>query len=170
MRDIRSTKKLRAVVKQSLSLVFPGTVLATSVVSGQSKARLAQFKLDLAHALAHRDYMWRHGGSVRFGWVDSSPQRPYDWMLFKYKFILKKNIRRAAAAMLALTTSQGGGRPSDDDFEPSLDVDKTRAEANAVLCDTYQEHVNVPIVAVICLEHVHKRVHLCICTHTHLNS
>lgn len=144
LRDLKSTKKFRDVVKRSISVVFPETELGEGVTAGQSKVRLAQFKLDIAYSLAHRDYLRRHGGSVRFGLVDSSPQRPYDWMLFKYKFILNKDLMRGAAAMLALTTSEGGALSSDDNFEPAIGIDEARADANAVLCDIYQEHLCVP--------------------------
>ena len=100
--------------------------------------------------LVQRD-LTREEPRIWFGWADSSPQVPFDWLLWRYTYVLLRHLWEvvAAACMLVLTT--GGvlaDRGIDGDVElPEFEEpmhDEKRRSANATLEAHVREHLNVP--------------------------
>ena len=103
-------------------------------------------QIDLAFMLVTRDISFDRC-SFKFGWADSSPQGPFDFLLWKYRQIFSSDLLATAAAMTTLITLAGkvlGGK-LDDYEEAQLSTMEARIVANRVLKKNVREHLCVPL-------------------------
>jgi len=142
---LKSTVGLRAVVKQSLEMCFPGAVTMPKMNS-YHRHRVSQFKIDMALALTERDSLMLER-RVRWGWGDSSPQTPYDWFLWKYRYVFQSRLLDVYSAMKTLALTTGGSlKPTDEHGNDEgqgqrIDGNPERAAANRVLVENVHEHL-----------------------------
>ena len=138
---LKSSRELRLVADTALEIVFPGSGMSSQFkVHGRSE--WAQFKVDMAYMLVTRDDNFFRR-SVKFGWADSSPQGPFDFLLWKNRYIYMTELLATADAMVTLVNTTGGalGGEVADDFEISLEASEARSSANKVLKKNVREHL-----------------------------
>ena len=149
---LKSTRELRSISNRAIDILFPDSNFACDFsVSGFSS--WVQFKVDLAYMLVCRDDDFSRC-SIRFGWGDSSPQGPFDFLLWKARCIYADKLLETADALVQLVNTPGGvlGGETGDDAEIPLEILDVRAAANKVLKDNIREHLYAPLfsLAVVC--------------------
>ena len=137
--------KLAEVVKQSLNICFPESLTVPSTGSYR-RHRLSQFKIDMALALTERDSLML-ARRIRWGWGDSSPQSPFDWFLWRYRYVYQSRLLDVYSAMKTLALTTGGSlKPTDEHGNDEgqgqrIDDKPERAAANRVLVENVHEHL-----------------------------
>ena len=141
---MKSVHDLKHLVNASLDIVFPDSTIKAKLKSVKAAWR-TQFKVDLSYMMVTRNLNFERC-SFKFGWADGSPQGPFDFLLWKYRYILASGLLRTAEAMKTLTTTLGGslGGKRDDCFEIPISTTEARRAANQVLKDNVREHLCVP--------------------------
>ena len=131
----------------TLDSLFGGSFGSTPKLRHVSDLWRNNFKLDMAFCAVIRQETFQERRS-RFGLADSSPQGPYDFLLWKYHWVLWKNLIRAADAVALLATTKGGAwceDTSEDEHEVDLVIKRSRADANRTLASTVHQHLCAPI-------------------------
>ena len=82
---LKSTRELRSISNTCLEILFPDSNFACDF-QGSGFSSWVQFKVDLAYMLVCRDDDFSRC-SIKFGWGDSSPQGPFDLLLWKARCI-----------------------------------------------------------------------------------
>ena len=142
---LKSSVGLRGVVKKSLEMCFPGSVSMPNMNSYNSH-RESQFKIDMTLALTERDSLMLER-RIRWGWGDSSPQSPYDWFLWRYRYVFQSRLLDVYNAMKTLALTTGGSlKPTDEHGNDEglgqcIDDLPVRAAANRVLFENVHEHL-----------------------------
>ena len=141
---MKSTKEMRHLVESSVSLVMPASSVVTGLRSQQGLDRV-QLQTDMAYMLAQRALSFARC-MIRFGWGDSSPIGAYDFLLWKFRYIMASDLADTHSAMVSLITTKGGslGASDEDGDEISLVTVRARENANAVLKRNVREHICAP--------------------------
>ena len=151
-RKFISLRSIQGLYIDSLQLCFPGSD-EVSGVEHWATSREDQFRLDMSLMLVQRELTWEEP-RIRMAWADSSPQGPFDWFLWRYVYVLLRDLWEATAAAVTLMITPGGvladrgmeDDPDLPDFEQPMHTDKRR-DANRKLEALVKEHLNVPIRA-----------------------
>ena len=125
-RKFKNARVMDSVSSTAVQLLFPGTP-AFPQMRSFSAVREDELKLDLSLMLTQRDLSWRDR-CIRSGWADSSPQGPFNWLMWKCMYVKQKDLVSAVAAAVELTLSPGGIMedrgievdPDLADFEPTM--------------------------------------------------
>ena len=142
---LKSTHDVGSVSTSALRMIFPGSSEPPPVNSSRRYVDVNQFRLDLAFMLVMRDLNDRNC-IVKFATADSSPQHPFDWLLWKFKWLKVVDLLRAANAMKTLITTAGGAlQPKADGDETRLSDRTARIAANKTLVDVVKEHLYVAL-------------------------
>ena len=145
---LKSDRELRMISNTAIEILFPGSNFACDFrVSGFSD--WVQFKVDVAYMLVCRDDDFSRR-SIKFGWGDSSPQGPFDILLWKARCIYADQLLEIADAVVKLVNTPGGviGGETGDDAEIPLETADVRAAANEVLTANIREHLYAPFCSV----------------------
>ena len=142
---LKSTNELQHVSNTALEVMFPDSNFSCDFRSSMFIS-WAQFKVDLAFMLVNRDDDFERC-SIRFGWSDSSPQGPFDFLVWKHRAIYASELLKVADAMISLVNSPGGvyGGDVGADAEIPVGTPEAREAANKVLKDEIREHVYAPL-------------------------
>ena len=113
---------LQKINAQSFLLLCPDA-MPEEIPKGRNHSTVAwdRFRLDVALMLTNRDTNYKEP-HVRFSWADSSPQGPWDFIMWKELAVALKNILTVARAIVSLQTTRGGvlSDMSDPDVPLSL--------------------------------------------------
>ena len=141
---LKSPKDISYITKSSVDMLYPGTTAPTAVMTNKDTAARDLFRLDLAYLMLTRD---ENFGTciLKFAWADSSPQGPYDWLLWKHRCVKARDLLTVAKAVSDLIRMPGGvlGGECGPDVEVPLGTDDLRHAANQLLASMIFEHVCV---------------------------
>ena len=143
---LKSQRELQRVMDSTLDIIFPEWGCCSNFKLHRVSS-WAQFKVDMAYIVVTRDESFRRC-AVRFGWADASPQGPFDFLMFKCKYIFVSELVKTYEAMITLVNSQGVvlGDGVGSDEELSLQAVEARRAANQVLENNVLEYVYAPFL------------------------
>ena len=125
-----------------LSLFCPD---ASHSPSRDSTSKLGRdhFKLDIALMFTNRDINFRQA-HVRFAWADSSPQGPFDFLMWRELVVAIADLLTVAKAIRTLQQTYGGVLFDHDDPDVPLATLRRRVEINEVLTTKIKVQVYAP--------------------------
>ena len=142
---LKSTHDVGSVSASAFRMMFPGSSEPPPENRSRRYVDVNQFRLDLSFMFVMRDLNYRNC-IVKFATADSSPQHPFDWLLWKFKWIKAVDLLRAANAMKTLITTAGGAlQPKADGDETRLSDHTARIAANKTLVEVVKEHLYVAL-------------------------
>ena len=140
----KSSHDMVHVAKSAVEMLYPGTTPSTQNLKADSTTLLNQFRVDLAYLLMTRNENFTTC-MLKFAWADASPQGPFDWLLWKHRYVRAQHLLQVVEALTALILSPGGslGGEVGADAEVPIDTFETRRRANADLIRFILEHLCV---------------------------
>ena len=116
-------------MEYALDMRLPRTE-ADREASWDSAVRRDHFRLDIALMLMQRDLNYREA-FARFAWSDSSPQGPFDFLMWTELCVRTRDLITVAHAIHYLQTCVGGVLYDADEEVPLAMLDR-RAEMSKV--------------------------------------